>query len=184
MKLRLQRCSVLLAGLAVGCFQPKQPLRNGFLTPELESPRPVNAALPVEMSEPARVVVDTTDSPSVALAEAEPEHKPVPRKKLRVEPHVDATQQAMNLQPEVSAMGELSTTDDVAVSPGQISTELARVEDALNRMHRTLTRQEQRTVAQIREFVKEARVALAGGDADGAATLANKAKILLRELNP
>ncbi len=184
MKFRLPQCSVLLAGLAVGCFQPKQPLRNGFLTPELESPRPGNAALPVEMSEPARVVVDATDSPRVALAEEEPEHKPVPHRRQHVEPHADVTQQAMNLQPEVSAVGELSTTDDVALSPNQISSELAQVEDALNKMHRTLTRQEQRTVAQIREFVKEARQALAGGDADGAATLTSKAKILLRELNP
>ena len=184
MKFRLQQCSVLLAGLAVGCMQPKEPLRNGFLTPELESPRPGNAALPVEMSEPARAVVDTTDSPRVVLATAEPEHKTAPRRRPHAEPHVDATQQAMNLQPEVSAIGELSTSDDVALSPAQISTELAQVEDTLNRMHRSLTRQEQRTAAQIREFVKEARQALAGGDADGAATLASKARILLRELNP
>ena len=48
----------------------------------------------------------------------------------------------------------------------------------------TLTDAETKTAAQIREFLKQAREALATGDTDGAHTLANKAKVLLSELNP
>ena len=184
MKFRLQQCSVLLIGFVVGCTHPKEPLRNGFLAPELESPRPANAMLPTEMSLPARDVVDVVTQPRVSLTEAETPHKSTAHHRQHPETPVEAPQQAMNLQPEVSAIGQLSTTDDVAMSPDRIATEITQVEDTLNKMHRTLTRQEQRTVAQIREFVKEARQALAGGDEDGAATLANKARILLRELNP
>ena len=39
------------------------------------------------------------------------------------------------------------------------------------------------TAAQIREYLKQARVALGSGDVDGASTLAAKAKVLLGELN-
>jgi hypothetical protein len=42
--------------------------------------------------------------------------------------------------------------------------------------------QEQKTAAHIREFLKQAREALASGDVDGARTLAAKAKVLLGEL--
>jgi hypothetical protein len=47
-----------------------------------------------------------------------------------------------------------------------------------------LNDQELKTSAQIREFLKQARAALATSDVDGANTLALKAKVLLTELNP
>jgi hypothetical protein len=49
-------------------------------------------------------------------------------------------------------------------------------------LNRSLNDQEQKTAAQIREFLKQAREALASGDVDGAHTLAAKAKVLLSEL--
>jgi ribosomal protein S20 len=41
---------------------------------------------------------------------------------------------------------------------------------------------EQKTAAHVRDFLKQAREALASGDVDGAHTLAAKAKVLLSEL--
>jgi hypothetical protein len=45
-----------------------------------------------------------------------------------------------------------------------------------------LSEQEQLTVEHIREFLKQAKQALASGDVDGASTLAAKARVLLAEV--
>ncbi len=185
MRISLRNGSLLLVALAVGCRQPRQPLKNGFLTPEIEQQRPASAVLPAEFSMPARDVMDSTNPPKVMLADSEPP-RPAMRHRARAMPHTaDATQQeTANLQPEVSAMGQLSTGDENAIVPDRINASIAATENALNQIHRELTRQQQHTVAQIREFLKEARQALASGDTDGAAMLAGKANILLRELRP
>ena len=49
-------------------------------------------------------------------------------------------------------------------------------------INRRLNDQEQKTAEHIREFIKQAKAALASGDVDGASTLAAKAKVLLTEL--
>jgi hypothetical protein len=187
MKLSLRNGSLLLVALVVGCRQPRPPLRNGFLPPELEQQRPPSAVLPTVFSMPARDVIDSsTVTPLVSLADTEPTHR-VTHHRIRTLPHPsDApTQlQAGNLQPEVSAIGQLSTGSNNATLPNKIEISIATTENALNQLHRTLTRQQQHTVAQIREFLKEARQALESGDSDGAAMLADKASILLRELHP
>jgi hypothetical protein len=61
---------------------------------------------------------------------------------------------------------------------------IASTEKALNGITRKLNDQEQKTAAQIHEFLKQARDALTSGDVDGAHTLALKAKVLLDELHP
>jgi hypothetical protein len=60
---------------------------------------------------------------------------------------------------------------------------IAATERGLNSLNRQLNDAEQKTAANIREFLKQARAALAAGDVDGASTLAAKAKILLGELS-
>lgn len=83
--------------------------------------------------------------------------------------------------PEVSAIGQLSSGEPSDIRK-QTSDSIASTEQKLNQIHRKLSDQEQKTVAQIREFLKQARAALASGDTDGAYTLALKAKVLLEEL--
>lgn len=91
-------------------------------------------------------------------------------------------QQASNEEPAVSAIGQLSSGD-----PSELRREtndsIAATERGLNGINRTLSYQEQKTAAQIREFLKQAKAALASGDVDGAHTLVLKAKVLLSELN-
>jgi hypothetical protein len=53
----------------------------------------------------------------------------------------------------------------------------------LSEITRKLNDQEQKTAAQIREFIKQAKAALAASDVDGAHTLAVKAKVLLAEIS-
>jgi ribosomal protein S20 len=61
---------------------------------------------------------------------------------------------------------------------------IASTERTLNGITRKLNDQEQKTAAQVREYLKQARDALTSGDVDGAHTLALKAKVLLDELHP
>jgi hypothetical protein len=56
-------------------------------------------------------------------------------------------------------------------------------ERGLGGINRKLSDAEEKTAEHIREFLKQARVALTAGDADGASTLAAKAKVLLAELS-
>ena len=59
---------------------------------------------------------------------------------------------------------------------------IADIERRLNGINRGLGDSEQKTADHIREFLKQARAALASGDVEGAHTLAAKAQVLLEEL--
>ena len=83
--------------------------------------------------------------------------------------------------PAVSAIGQLSSGDP-ATFRYQTENSIADIERRLNGIHRTLSDSEQKTADHIREFLKQARAALASGDVEGAHTLASKAQVLLVEL--
>jgi hypothetical protein len=84
--------------------------------------------------------------------------------------------------PAVSAIGELSSGNP-ADFRRETEESIAAVERGLNGINRNLSDPEQKTANHIREFLKQAKAALASGDVDGAHTLADKAKVLLDELN-
>ena len=83
---------------------------------------------------------------------------------------------------EESASGKFGTPEG-ADSQKQTETSIDDVERGLNGIGRKLSDAETKTSMQIREYLKQARTALSGGDVDGAKTLATKAKALLGELN-
>lgn len=83
---------------------------------------------------------------------------------------------------EESASGKFGTPEG-ANSQKETENSIDEVERGLNGIGRKLTDAETKTSTQIREFLKQARTALAGGDVDGAKTLAIKAKALLGELS-
>jgi hypothetical protein len=82
----------------------------------------------------------------------------------------------------VSAIGELSggASGDQRSQTEEV---INSTEKGVNGITRSLSDSEAKTAAQIHEFLKQAREALASGDVDGALTLAKKAKVLLNELN-
>jgi hypothetical protein len=82
----------------------------------------------------------------------------------------------------VSAIGQLSTGGPSDLLHA-VQDSIASTERGLNNIGRSLNDQEQKTAAQIREFLKQAKDALNNNDVDGAKTLASKAKVLLSELN-
>jgi outer membrane biosynthesis protein TonB len=83
----------------------------------------------------------------------------------------------------VSAIGQLTSDDSVELGK-QTGDAIASIEQNLNRIDRKFDEQEQKTAAQLREYLKRAKAALSSGDVDGAHTLTAKAKLLLNELNP
>jgi outer membrane biosynthesis protein TonB len=118
---------------------------------------------------------------------AQPAPQPVPAQKPAHHNHKPApqppAQEAANPPSSVSAVGQLSSggSGDLRAQTDDL---INQTEKGVNGITRPLTDAELKTIAQIREFLKQARQALTTGDLDGAHTLAMKAKVLLAELNP
>jgi hypothetical protein len=164
---------LVLAGCTHNTTQV-QPLAPPIV--DTPPPRPSTAPKdlpPPVVTVPAQPAPDTTTD----TTQTEPPPKPPVRHKKPAEP----TQQASNESSGVSAIGQLSSG-----SPSNLHVEtsdlIATTERGLNGITRSLNDQEQKTASQIREFLKQARVALTSNDVDGAHTLAIKAKVLLSEL--
>ncbi|MGA7245631.1 MAG: hypothetical protein WBX19_20785 [Terracidiphilus sp.] len=161
--------------LLTGCFHRTQIAQNQPLAPPIEDtpppePAPTNLP-PPEVSTPVQAPTQQITPP------------PEPVKKLAKHKKPANTQVASNETPAVSAIGQLSTGDPPNMRQ-QTDESIASTERTLNGITRRLNDQEQKTAAQVREFLKQARDALTAGDVDGAHTLALKAKVLLDELHP
>lgn len=130
-----------------------------------------------QQTKPAAPTADNKTSPKPA---APRHHKPAAKSE---QAPANSERAANGNPPEVSAIGQLSSGEPSDVGK-QAADSIASTEQKLNQIHRKLSDQEQKTAAQIREFLKQARAALTSGDTDGAYTLALKAKVLLGELTP
>lgn len=159
-----------------GCFLHRKPKAPPLvLAPDLgDSNAPPPAQLPPpEVSIPTKPPVNATNLP---------EQTPKPPVKHRKPPATTDTEtQQAAATPEVSAIGQLSSGDPAELRR-QTEASIAATERGLNGINRGLNDQEQKTAEHIREFIKQAKAALASGDVDGASTLAAKAKVLLAEL--
>lgn len=167
----------MLPLLLTGCFHRTHQMPVQPLAPPIElPPSPKTEPAPTELPPP----VISVPNQAPPAAKAQPQATPKPPAK-RKKPAANRTQIAAAESPGVSAIGQL-TSGDPSDLRQQTENSIAATERGLNGITRTLNSQEQKTVAQIREFLKQARAALASGDADGAYTLAAKAKVLLGEL--
>jgi hypothetical protein len=171
--------------LMQGCDHKTKPTQTQALAPPIVDTLPPKPATVSPADLPAPVVGDSQPKPAPTTADAkppEPPKKPVRHPKKPAAP----TQEAANPTPDspnsVSAIGELS-----GGASGDLRSEteatINSTEKGVNGITRTMSDSEVKTAAQIREFLKQAREALTTGDVDGARTLANKAKVLLAELN-
>jgi hypothetical protein len=170
----------LLPLLLAGCthnttkVQPLAPPIEDTPPPQ-PAPAPKDLQPPV-VSVPAQPAPDTTNT---ANTQTTPPPKPPARHKKPAP--TQPTQQASTEDSGVSAIGQLSSGAPSDLRK-QTSDSIAATERGLNGISRQLSDQEQKTATQIREFLKQARDALATSDVDGAHTLAIKAKVLLSEL--
>jgi len=169
----------LLPLFLTGCFHRNQQAKVVPLAPPIVEPLPSPPEpAPTDLPPP---VVTSPNQPSASATNTPPPPQPKPSPAHR-KPPVRNTQMASNASPGVSAIGQLSSGDQAELHQ-QAENSIKATERGLNSITRPLSAQEKKTVAQIREFLKQARVALASGDADGASTLAAKAKVLLGELS-
>ncbi|MGA9461864.1 MAG: hypothetical protein WBV28_03680 [Terracidiphilus sp.] len=173
----------LLPLVLAGCVHKndhaqKQPLAPPIVDTPLPTPTPTPAELPpAVVSTPPAQTAQITPPP-------EPEQKPVKKPAHHTKADTKTTEQASNTTPppEVSAIGQLSAGDPADLRQ-QTEDSIASTEHGLKEINRSLSDQEKKTVAQIREFLKQARTALTSGDVDGAHTLALKAKVLFGEIS-
>jgi outer membrane biosynthesis protein TonB len=180
MKLPFKNVAWLLPLLLTACWhKPNHQQPEPLAPPIVDAPPPKPEPSPTDLPPTVVTVPSQTPTPT-ATAQPNPPPRPAPRHK---KPPATAPQQASNPAPGVSAIGQLSSGDASDLAQQTVAS-IAATEHGLDGINRPLSDQEHKTVAQIREFIKQARAALASGDADGAHTLAAKAKVLLGELTP
>ena len=185
MKLSARTVFWLLPFLLTGCFHRTHKTQNQPVAPPLTAPPPV-VTTPVE-APPSATTIPPQPPPKPAETATAPV-KPKPRRPVRRRRPAQeeagkaaAPEMAANGAAGVSAIGQLSSGDPSDMR-SQTEESIAAIDKSLRNITRPLGNSEQKTADHIREFLKEAREALATGDVDGAHTLAAKAKVLLEEL--
>ncbi len=195
----------LLPALLTGCG-PKQPKTIvspvAVQAPSLPPTRMVallpSTPPPIPATKRPILKLDTTAPPEMKTETASNDHRP-PKRRSRSQDQLDVPKptvqttaapatpnpQIASVQPaEKSPIGQLSAENDNANTADrhQISDQIDSTENGLNAIKRSFSTDEQKTVAQIRNFITRARDALKVDDLDGARTLSTKAHLLLLEL--
>jgi outer membrane biosynthesis protein TonB len=193
MKVLPIKCVAFMLPLALtACFfhKPHQAQQEPLAPPVETTPLPAPSNAPANLpppviSEPQPSTPEPTPTtPAESTKPAPVHHKKPPVKstdQAKTTDQTKNTEQASNPDPGVSAIGELSSGNPSAYRR-ETEDSIAATERSLNAITRPLNDGEQKTAAHIRDYLKEARTALASGDVDGAHTLAAKAKVLLAEL--
>lgn len=172
----------LLPFLLTGCFElpfhKKQPPQSRILAPRAQ---PSQAIQLVDIELPPADTVIAAYSVYNMREDTEPIRPPARHRRAPNPDDAAGTPEPPPANPPVSAIGQLSSGDP-ANSRQQTENSIADVERRLNGLNRALNDSEQKTADQVREFLKQARAALASGDVEGAHTLTAKAQVLLAEL--
>jgi len=184
MKLPVRSVAWLLPFLLTGCFD--LPFHKTQLQARMLAPRaqPSQSIQLVEIELPPVDTVIAANAIYNFREEVQPMPPPVRHRRppsQDVEDAAAAPDATPPPNPVVSAIGQLSSGDP-ANSRQETANSIADIEHRLNGINRTLSDSEQKTADHIREFLKQAKAALASGDVEGAHTLAAKAQVLLMEL--
>jgi len=85
--------------------------------------------------------------------------------------------------PEVAAIGALTAGGDTNPRMQQDAMDLiASIEKRLNALPAQKVEEQKTQISKVKNFLRQAQEALSSGDAEGAKTLATKAKLLLDDL--
>jgi hypothetical protein len=172
----------LLPFLLTGCsglpFHKKPPVQSRMLAPRAQ---PSQAIPLVDIELPPEDTVVAAYAITNFREEVEPIRPPVRHRRPANPDDATTAPEPPPANPPVSAIGQLSSGDP-ANSRQETENSIADVERRLNGINRALSDPEQKTADHIREFLKQARAALASGDVEGAHTLTAKAQVLLAEL--
>ncbi len=187
-KIAMLMLPVLLTGCIHFPFHKQKKTPTQVTAPPVVTTLPNPAPQPTEVT-PLPVVKPVTPPPPPPVVAVQPEPEPKPRVVHHRRHPAKSAQQASieppslgpNATPAISAIGQLTSGEPSELSR-KTQSSIEATERGLNGIHRKLNEAEQKTAAQIREFLKQARAAMKTGDVDGASTLAAKAKVLLGEL--
>ena len=165
--------------LLTGCFHHHHQLAQiqPLAPPLVETPPP----------EPPPQITTAPEPPTAAESAPEPapEPPPKPEHKRRVRHYKPAPKdnppQTEVADNSVPALGQISSGDPPNLRL-QTQNSIDNTERQLAGIKGNLTEQDKHTIEHIKEFLKQARQALASGDLDGANTLAQKAQVLLAEV--
>jgi hypothetical protein len=181
MKFPARYVAGLLPLLLTACYHWPHHAQQQATAPSIQpAPQTSKPPAPTVVQPPVGAIPTQPITPA-SSATITPQQQPKPEVHHH-KPVNKNVQQASNGEPAVSAIGQLSSGDPTELRR-ETDDSIVATERGLNGINRTLSYQEQKTASQIREFLKQARAALASGDVDGAHTLVLKAKVLLSELN-
>jgi len=177
MKLPRKSVAFLLPLVLAACSHKTNQTQVQPLAPPIDDSLPKPVPSPTNLP-PPEISVPTP----AASADSKPaEQTPPPKPPVRHRKPVNKNTQLASNGAGVSAIGQLSSGDSSDLR-SQTANSIAATERGLTQISRGLSDQDQKTAEHIREFIKQAKAALASGDIDGASTLAAKAKVLLTEL--
>jgi hypothetical protein len=202
MKLYFTRVACLLSLVLTACSHRQQAQNQPPLAPPIEDAPLSKPEVVTPKDLPPPVVTPAQPDQSAAGSKPQEQPKPAPKHKKPKPPTANTTQtadkpadaaklatppanqEASNIEGGgVPAIGQISS-GGTANSRTETENTLNSTQHSLDTLNRKLTDQEEKTAAQIKEYIKQARIALASNDLDGAQNLANKAKLLLNELIP
>jgi hypothetical protein len=174
-------CATLLLGLS-GCLRKKA---KTVLLPQSTTPVVLETVPPP--ANPPMVEVPVVKVPPVPVAAAASKPKRERRRSAKVVPAAVAPPvpvTAADLPTEGSPIGALTSGGDASPQKRQAAVELiASNERRLKALSADTVNSQRAEINQIRNFQRQAQEALDSGDAEGATTLATKAKLLLYDLD-
>lgn len=165
-----------------GCFHKKA---RAVVLPQ--STTPVALATPPEPDRPALVEALPVKVPPLPVAEAATKPK---RERRRSAPRpvvapVAPPVQVASVEPplDVNRIGALTAGGDASPRAAQEVTEmLSSIDKRLANLPTAKVKQQAAQISKVKNFERQAQDALKSGDAEGARTLATKAKVLLDDL--
>jgi hypothetical protein len=166
--------------LLTGCFHHHNQLAQiqPLAPPLVETPPP----------QPPPQVTTAPEPPTTAETKPEPapEPPPQPEPKKHVRHHKPAPKDNPAPPTEVAeasvpALGQISSGDPPNLKL-ETQNSIYNTERQLEGIKGDVSEQDKKTIEHIKEFLKQAKQALANGDVDGANTLAQKAQVLLAEV--
>jgi hypothetical protein len=163
--------------LLAGCHHRRTAVR-----PPTQAQAPVPLAAPPEPAKPPVVEPQPVPPlPPVALKPPRtPAKKPAPKPP---KPAVPVETASAAPPAGVAALGSLSTGEDASPARRQQAMDLLAVLDKrLKAVPEALAQKHEKQIAQVKNFVRQSKLALDSGDPDGAINLATKARLLLDDL--
>ena len=166
--------------LLTGCFHRHQQAAQiqPLAPPLVESPPPSQPQITTAPEPPT--TAETTPEPA-------PEPPPQPEPKKHVRHHKPAPKDTTPPPAEVAAagvpaLGQISSGDPPDLRL-QTQNSISYIEQQLAGIKGNVSEQDKHTIEHIKDFLNQAKKALAAGDVDGASTLAAKARVLLAEVS-